>query len=124
MWPAVHKTGKLLVGERFEQEQGAQFVGLTGPGHGAVTFLRLSQVAVDQHDGHRSFADRGRDPLGGLGTHIAGDEHTRHAGFQVVRRPFQHPAADVAQIRAGQDEAVVVAGEYAVEPNRCAVRRR
>jgi len=78
--------------------------------------LRLREITVDQHDGHRSLADGGGDPFRGLRPYVARDEHTRHAGFQVVRRPVQYPAAGVAQIGAGQDEAVVVAGEYSVKP--------
>src|SRR6185503_20957197 len=74
-------------------------------------FLRLGQVPVHQHHGHRPFADGGRHTLGGFGTHVPCNKHTGHTCFQMVRRAVQRPAADVFQVRTGQDETVVVLGD-------------
>src|SRR3982074_2013335 len=78
--------------------------------------LRLRQIAVYQHHGHRPFAEGGCHSFGGLGTHISCNKHTRHTCFQVVRRTVQRPADDVAKVRPGQDEFVLVAGHNPIEP--------
>src|SRR5207302_1158558 len=74
------------------------------------SLLRLGQIPVHQHHCHRPFADGCGHPFGGFGAHITCNKHTGHTCFQVVRRTVQGPAGDVLEVRAGQDETVVVLG--------------
>ena len=69
---------------------------------------------MHEHHGHRAFADRGRDALGGLGAHVAGDEDTRNARLQVQRLALQNPSRrQRAEVGPGQHEAVAVARDAA-----------
>jgi hypothetical protein len=72
---------------------------------------------VHEHDGHRALAHRRGDPLGRLGPDVAGHEYARGAGLQVVRRAVKRPASlFLGDVGAGQDEAVLVTFQHAIQP--------
>src|SRR6478672_3679346 len=60
------------------------------------------EVGVDELNGHRAFADGGGAAFGRAGAHVTGREHAGNVGFEQVLR---------VRRRAGEDEAVVVAGD-------------
>jgi hypothetical protein len=78
------------------------------------------QVPVYQRHGHRALADRGRHPLDRLGPHVTGHEHAGDRRLEVVRITVERPApralATGQQVRAGADEAVLVAVDVLAEP--------
>jgi hypothetical protein len=70
-------------------------------------------MLADEADGDRAFANGGRYPLDRPAGHVAGRDHAGKAGSQQVGiagqpLPVVHPARLPAEIRAGDDEAVVV----------------
>ncbi len=78
-------------------------------------------MLADEADGDRAFADGGRYPLDRPAAHVPGREHAGQAGFQQVGITGQPlpvgPAACLpAEIRAREDEAVVVQLDRAGEP--------
>jgi hypothetical protein len=72
---------------------------------------------VHEHDGHRALPYRRGDPFRRVGPHVARREHAGNASLQVVRRTVERPAGlFLSEVRAGQDEAVLVASQHAVKP--------
>src|SRR5262252_1297876 len=78
------------------------------------------QIPMQELDRHRSLADGGRNPLDGVGTHVASREHAGDAGLEVVGIAVERPAPwslPVAQqVRSGEDEASRVTRDHAFEP--------
>src|SRR5882757_1517651 len=115
MWPFSHSVASCSSDSdsnrnSVRSSSGRHFSPMSG------ILLRLGQVAMHQHHGHRTFADGRRDTLRGLGAHITCNKHTGHTCFQMVRRSVESPAADVLEVGSGEDETVVVTCDDAVEP--------
>ena len=110
---------ELIVGERLEQEQRAQFVWGQAFAHSSL------QIPVHQRHGHRALPHRRSDPLHRLMTDVAGDEDPGQARLEVVRVAVEIPAGwplPVGQkVGSGEHEPARVAPHHAVEPagERC-----
>src|SRR5215831_13558722 len=80
-----------------------------------------AEVFADETDGNGALADGRGDPLDRAGSHVAGREYPGQAGLQQVGVPGQlvpgaAPASLLAQIRAGDGEAVTVQLDRLGEP--------
>src|SRR3954453_534946 len=67
-------------------------------------------------DGHAALADRGGDALDRGGADVAAGEDARDARLEQMRVPLERPATRRAQVRAGEDEALLVQRDVLREP--------
>src|SRR5690348_4880200 len=70
-------------------------------------------------NGHRAFANGGRDTLHRCAPHIPSHEHTRHAGFERQWFTLEWPArgtASVPQLGSGDNESAIVARDAFTHP--------
>src|SRR6202165_160049 len=75
---------------------------------------------MDQMDGHSPLADAGGDALDGAVPHLSCGKDTGDAGLQEERIAVKCPArwrlSLVHQVEAGENEALLVAIDYTLQP--------
>src|SRR5437879_2528741 len=75
---------------------------------------------MDELNGHCPLADTGGDTLDGAVPHISGGEYTGDAGFQeeriAVKRPALWRLSLVHQVGTAENEALLVALHYTLQP--------